>query len=124
MRCSRLSAVSHEGATVAALAVHMVDALDTRRTRCSDALSRRAEHLLVVPGEAELAQRARGSGALRRQHPLAHPSDCTKRIFCSPSSAAFAGSRPCPRGECSPRCRAEPAVVVRRPTIPSKLYSR
>ena len=91
VRCTRPSAASAEGATVAALAVHIADALEQRRRKRSSSRPARAitsSSEPVKPRRRSVERLGLGWGG---SSAWAAPSSCTNRIFSSPCSAAARG---------------------------------
>jgi hypothetical protein len=91
VRCIRLSAVSSEGAQVAALAVHMAAALELSRSRCSASRAARVITSSSVPEKPSIRSvfsEGRGWGGSTA---WPTPMPATKRIFSRPWRAASRG---------------------------------
>ena len=104
-----------EGATVAAFAVHIADALRARGEGEAVAGGRGGDDLLVGAAEAEAAQGREAGPVVRRKHRLATPRSRTKRIFARPCCAAARGFDASPPWLVLATLPGlEPAVVVGR----------
>ena len=119
VKCTRPSAVSAEGATVAALAVHIADALLQARSRSGASRSAAFQHRGVVAVETEPAQRVHVRARLRRQNRLAGPQRRDEAHFLQALERGGARVAELARmGGCCEISRAEAGITVGRADDP------
>ena len=117
VRCTRPSAVSHDGATVAAFAVHIADALE--QTRSAEAVARRRPRRSSPRRFRESRGAAASRGSADRAagaRPARRPGRGRSASSPAPGARRRAGRRRCPRvARAGDVAGAQAGVVVRRP---------
>ena len=106
VRCTRPSAASREGATVAAFAVHMADALEQRRRKNPSPAAAAAMTSSSLPSKPSRRSVARLGRSCGGQHRLRHAEVAHEAHLGEPLARGRARvRRPARRGSCSRRCR-------------------